>query len=285
MTSINNILQKLIHRFRSNPPQVFIVCGGRRTGTTLMSAILSSDERANPLGQESQILTRIIESYRWGSVNFVDFGPSFFPDYQSYKIFFQKIMTQFSNEASARMSPGRVLILKNPELSKVLLSAVELFPTARFIVILRDPRDQVAAELQTGLKRIKMGIQDTPCETRNMTALANVYKSYYKEILELHKQRHERLLVVRYEDLVQDSHEILLRLKKFTGLKLTFDPDKQWSRVSEFAGLDTPRPSHSDLYGQPISSRSVGRYKNDLSTEEISTIEEICRDLIDELGY
>ena len=98
MTSINNILQKLIHRFRSNPPQVFIVCGGRRTGTTLMSAILSSDERANPLGQESQILTRIIESYRWGSVNFVDFGPSFFPDYQSYKIFFQKIMTQFSNE-------------------------------------------------------------------------------------------------------------------------------------------------------------------------------------------
>jgi len=265
--------------------QVFIVCGGRRTGTTLMAAILSSDERANQLGQEAQILTKIIESYRWGSVNFADFGRSFFPDNQSYKLFFQKIMIQFSNEVSARMSPGGVLILKHPTLSKVLLSAVELFPTAHFIATLRDPRDQVAAELEVGSKRISMGIKDPVFKTRNIAVLANFYKSYYKEILELHSKRYERLLVIRYEDLVQDPHETLLRLKKFTGLKLSFDPEKQWSRVSEFAGLDTPSPSSSDLFGHPISSRSVGRSKNELSTEEITAIEEICRDLIDELGY
>ena len=56
---------------RSSPsPTVIIICGGRRTGTTLLNAILATDARANPLGPEAQILTRIVEAYRWGRERF-----------------------------------------------------------------------------------------------------------------------------------------------------------------------------------------------------------------------
>ncbi|MDF1697422.1 MAG: sulfotransferase [Saprospiraceae bacterium] len=278
-------LKKLFESLTNKSPQVYIICGGRRTGTTLLTAILSSDERANPLGQESQILTRMVEACRWGSEHFQDFGRSYFGEYQVYQAFYQDTVNHFTRTVSDRMSPGGVLVLKNPELSRVLCTVDELFPNAQLLATIRDPRDQVAAELEVGSKRVAMGGKDPFFEKRNVIGLANIYNDYNKEILEIYKQKPERLRIVRYEDLVRNPEATIQELKAVTKLKLAFDPSKPWPRVTELAGLKTPSPSSSTLYGGSVDSSSVERYKRDLSEEESTAIEENCREIMDTFGY
>ncbi|MCP4525603.1 MAG: sulfotransferase [Aestuariibacter sp.] len=324
---MHNIRQDLSHRSPTDPSPVtsvlvYIVCGGRRTGTTLLSAILSSDERANPLGQEAQVLTRIVEAYRWGRENFEQFGQSFFGDPKTYRAFFAKIAARFAQEVSARISPGGVLVLKNPELSKVLLDVADLFPNARFLALVRDPRDQIASELEVKARQLAASARNPDSKTRNMDSLANQYAayypapsrlevwarrlvasirdlvnkrrniidlaryyiSYYPEILELGKQQPERINIIRYEDLVLRPDETLLDLQAATGLDLTFDPAKPWSRISPLARLHST-PSRSDLYGAPIDSRSVGRFRRDLSAEQAVAVEKFCADFMDKFDY
>lgn len=280
---MKTMLRNLFRR-TSADPSVVIVCGGRRTGTTLLAAILSSDARTNPLGQEAQILTRIVEAYRWGRENFEDFGQSFFGDLEAYRAFFEETATRFALEVSARISPDGVLVLKNPELSRVLLDVADLFPNAQLLATVRDPRDQVASELEVGARRIATGIGDHNFETRNVVALANHYVTYNREIIDLHRQSPGRIYTVRYEDLILNPEKGLLDLRAATGLNLAFDPSKPWPRVSPLASLDSS-PSTSELFGAPIDTRSVGRFRLDLNTAEIAVVEEVCADFMNEFDY
>lgn len=275
--------RKLFRR-ASDDPSVFIICGGRRTGTTLLAAVLSSDARANPLGQEAQILGRVIEAYRWGRENFEQFGGSFFGDLETYRAFFESTAARFAREVSTRVSPGGVLILKNPLFAGFLLDVADLFPGALVLATVRDPRDQVASELEVGVRQKAAGMHVPHIDQRDMVCLANYYAGYYPEIIELRRRRPDRIYIIRYEDLVLHPDEVLADLRHATGLALTFDPTKSWTRVSSLAGLQSG-PSRSDLYGGPIDARSVGRYERDLTGEEVAVVEEVAADLMAEFGY
>ena len=261
-----------------------IVCGGRRTGTTLLAAVLCSDERANPLGQEAQILTRIIEVYRWGREHFEQFGGSFFGDLKTYRAFFRDICGRFASEVSSRVCPGGVLVLKNPELSRILLDVAEVCPAANILATVRDPRDQVASELEVAARRAGVRAADLHFETQQILSLANAYVAYYYEILELRRQQPARINIVRYEDLVLHTDLVIGVLRRTTGLDVIFDATQPWSRVSPLAALHSS-PSRSDLYGCPIDARSIGRYKRDLSTEDAAAVQEVCAHLMEEFGY
>lgn len=281
-----NLLRKRLKHPKHQPLQIHIVLGGRRTGTTLLSAILSSDHRANLFGQEAQILTRIIETYSWGRRNFEHFGTSFFPDLESYRTFFQETIVQFCSKVASHISPGGILILKHPALSKVLIDAMDLLPNANFIATVRDPRDQVSSELEVGARRMKVGIRDPNSETRNVVALAKQFMAFNKEILEVHNQQLKRLYIVRYENLVQKPQDVISDLQRALALNLTFDPSRPWPRMSKHGARSlTAHPSRSDLYGAPIDMRSIGRYENDLSVAETRKIEHLCHTLMHEFGY
>jgi hypothetical protein len=265
-------------------PLVLIVCGGRRTGTTLLAAILSSDERTNPLGQEARILGQIVGAYRWGRENFENAGTSFFDDLAGYRRFFRETVARFACEVSARISPGGVLVLKNPELATRLLDVVDLFPDAMLLATVRDPRDQVASELEVATRRQAAGLPDHHYGTRNVVALSQRYLAYSREILAVRRQQPGRINIVRYEDLILRTDEALAGLRVATGLDLPFDPTKPWARVSPQAALQTGG-DRSDLYGAPIDAASVGRFERELTAEETAAVEGACSDLMHEFGY
>ncbi len=275
---------RTLFRRTATEPSVLIACGGRRTGTTLLAAILASDPRTNPLGQEAQIVTRLLETYRWSRENFDNFGRSFFDDLDGLRSFFQESTARFAHQVSARISPGGVLILKNPELSLVLSDALELFPNAKLLATVRDPRDQVAAELQVQERQVAAGMTPPGYDPRDMSRLTGYYLSYCREIMELRRQHPEKIYLVRYEDLVLTTEDVLTGLREFTGLGLPFNPTEPWQRVSPLAGLYSG-PSRSDLYGGPVDTRSVGRFKRDLTENEVAIIEEISAHFMSELGY
>jgi hypothetical protein len=264
--------------------KLIVVCGGRRSGTTLLTAILCSDPRCNPLGQEAQFLTRLVEAYRWGRVHFEDFGRSFFRDPDRYRELYGSAVDALLARVAEEVSPGRTLVLKNPELALVLLDLAELLPAATFLATVRDPRDQVASELEVGARRLAAGIADPVAEQRDVASLAKAYRAYYTEILTLRQRGTGKLLLVRYEDLVRQPSETLALLRRTTGLTLPFDPDQPWPRVSHLAALHET-PSQSDLYGGPLDEQSIGRHRRDLSDEEIGIVEAHTAELLRALGY
>lgn len=260
----------------------FVVCGGRRTGTTLTAAILCSDQHVAPLGQEAQILTRLVEAYRWGRVHFDDFERSFFGEQEILRQLFAESVANLLAGVSRRVHNGKALVLKNPELSLVLTDVVRLLPRAVVVATVRDPRDQVASELEVGARRLNEGIPDPISEGRDVHSLAERYKAYLAEVLPLRDSG--TIQVVRYEDLVERSHSVLDLLRRLTGLDLPFEPRARWPRVSPLAALHQG-PSRSNLYGGPITNRSVGRFRRDLRPEEIRVVERATRDLMRALGY
>ena len=264
--------------------RIFIVAGGRRTGTTLLTSIMCSNPRANSLGQEAQILTRIVESYKWSIDNFKDFGSSFFPDKQSLTSLFQNHVANYIQQVSSYSSPGGILVLKNPEISIVMEYLYALLPNAMYLATIRDPRDQIAAELEVVAKR-RAAQNNIKSQSRNTGSLIKLYKNYLEGILTFKRQYPHSLFIIRYEDLVQHSETTISLLENHTRINIPFNPSEEWPRVSRFAGLDTVSPSSSPLYGKPISDSSVGRYKKDLYEKEINTIENAFQHFMTQYGY
>ena len=266
--------------------QVYIVCGGRRTGTTLLAAILSSDQRANKLEQEAQLLTRMIESFKWGRENFDNFGRAFFGELNLYREFNRETIYRFIESIINRISPGGVLILKNPELSLVFNDVIELIPTANLFVTVRDPRDQISSEFEVGSRRVALGTPDVYFESRDVISLAHNYNAYYKEILKVLRENSRSVNLVRYEDLVINTEEKLAELRKVSRLEVDFDPTKQWPSLSVSALQDLKCiPANSRLYGGPVERSSVGRFRRDLKSDEIKSIEKICQEIMEEFNY
>lgn len=261
-----------------------IVCGGRRTGTTLVAALLSTDPRTHPLGPEAQILTRLLETHRWGDRNFDAYGRFYFGSRERYREFFAETVDRFVRLVSEKVGARGLLVLKNPEISKVVLDLVALLPAAKVVACVRDPRDQVCSELEVGSRRVAAGIRDVKFERRDVVALAKLYASYYPEILTLRQRCPDRMMMLRYEDLVLRAEETIERLGNWAGFDLAMDPLDPWARVSPDADLHAS-PSTSDLYGMPVDSRSVGRFERDLSPEETIKVQESCDDLMKLFGY
>ena len=133
--------------------RVFFVCGARRTGTTLLAAVLSADTSAPPLPGEAQLVPQWLASYRWARDHFAIRALPFFRDEDELRAFYRRLLGEFVSHCRNRFGRDAALILKSPELSLYLEEALEVFPEARFLATIRDPRDQVASEWRVVEKR------------------------------------------------------------------------------------------------------------------------------------
>ena len=266
-------------------PGIVFVIGGRRTGTTLVNAILCSDAAANPLLPEAQPLTRILEAQQWTLDRFDRFGRPYFGGADDVHGLFAPVLDGLIGRVAARYPEAATLVLKNPELSKVAGAAAAAFPEARFVVCVRDPRDQVASEMEVGERRIAAGIGSPLVKNRRFDRLTEYFLGYYEEPLRLHRDRPDRLLFLRYEDVVSDVDGSLAALRRHTGLALAdFDPDAPWRSSPEFAAGDG-EPWQTPRYGSGIDGGGVGRYRHDLDREAIAVIEDLAAGFMDRFGY
>jgi len=279
--TINNT--SVISKNDISAPPTYILCGIRRTGTTLLNAIFSSSSACNKLGQEAQFLTRILESYQWSENNYDDFGRSFFSEKNSLKEFYHVAITDLLHRIS-NFTTASTLILKNPELSFVLNEINDTIPHAHIFATIRDPRDQIASELEVGARRVSMGIIDNNYTQRNIDAYIQSYLKYITPLLSFKNIMPSKIHFLKYEDLILNTKSIISDLEIITGLEIPFSIDSRWENVSEHAALHIG-PSSSKHYDSPISSESVGRYTKDLTIDESNKIEIKMRDIMNLFNY
>ena len=279
-----NPIQNNTNKYSQQKNSLHIICGVRRSGTTLLNAILNSNSAANELGQEGQILTRLLEVYQWNKNNFQHFGSSFFEDKASLREYYRDSLMDLVKRMTSFATKNGVLVLKNPELSMVIEEALDIFPKAKLYAIVRDPRDQVCSEFEVAKRRKKDGIISQVFEQRKVEDLAKNYNKYASNILKLAEQDPNKILIIKYEDLTTNPDAVLQQLEKYSGLKLEFQHREEWRKISDKASLHQGY-SQSDLYGQPISNCSIGRYTKELSRDEIVRIEKTCDKVMNKFRY
>jgi hypothetical protein len=147
---------------------------------------------------------------------------------------------------------GRLLVDKNPALNALIPMVVRVFPEARFLVALRDPRDVV---LSCFLQPLAL----TPVSSAFLSLEETVrqYTSSMGFWLALRPHMDDRWLEVRYEELVADLPAVARRALGFLGV----DFDERVLRFHEHARTRRVKsPSYAEVV-KPVYRSAVGRWR------------------------
>jgi hypothetical protein len=264
---------------------VILVSGARRTGTTLLSAVLSADPRTPPFPGESQLLTRWIEDYRWAREHFAIGGLPFFGDTGALKSFHLRMVSLFLDHCREHFAPADIVILKSPEFSLHWREVLELLPDADIVVSVRDPLDQVASEWQV-LERRRAPTDLAILASRDFASLARLYVRYYGEIVHSLESASRRIVLQRYEELVLHHERAARTLGAALDLDLSsFDPSARWPRIARSYWAYGSSPSDTPYYGGPLARDRVGAHAAILSPDEAEHVRRICAEVTSRLGY
>jgi tetratricopeptide (TPR) repeat protein len=150
--------------------------------------------------------------------------------------------------------PGdRLMIDKNPSLQALFITFIRIFPEARLLVALRDPRDVVLScfmlphyPLQTG----NVTFLELESTVRTYTRIMGIWQTL-KPLIK------NPYLEVRYEDMVADLESVARKTLDFLGVPwdahvLDFHEHARQKRVSS--------PTYADVT-QPVYKRAQGRWR------------------------
>jgi hypothetical protein len=170
-------------------------------------------------------------------------------------------------------------IEQTPEMAFLVDAAGIAYPEARFVHIIRDGRDVVCSLLEKKwLRPTSNGRDDAgvpygayarfwvePARRKEFTAVSDARRAAWtwRSYVTAAQNAAGKVLEVRYEDMTSDPADFAMRLASHLGV----DPAAVEGALSRAHGL------------------SVGRYRTDLSTDELADVEAEAGSLLTELGY
>lgn len=159
------------------------------------------------------------------------------------------------------------------------------YPQSKFIILLRDPRDNVLIKLKRAVKKKKR---------ESVLFFAKTWNYEYAKLYEKIKGiSPDRYIQVKYEDLVSAPEETLKRISGFLSVDYTpkmMDYDQKFKEEIKKAELigDTVK-QHLSMYHegltQKVSTEKVGIWKKELRPEDNNTIWSICEKTALSSGY
>jgi Sulfotransferase family len=142
------------------------------------------------------------------------------------------------------------------------------WPEARFLHLVRDPRDVVRSTLQVWFG--------------GNTALTAAEEWVERVGAGLAAQQRvgERLKVVRFEDLVTDPAGTLADVARWLGVPDTFDPNDPGAD-----GVAVSAQHHLARVAQPLDPAVIGRWREFLTEEQVDDIEQLCQPFLRAFDY
>jgi len=170
-----------------------------RSGTTLLQRMLCASQGAHPFTEECQFLTALIgfvvawrERFEWLE--------DFYGTPEGYETYARATVDAFLRASFETQRPARTIVLKNPELTVHFPRLADWYDKAKFLIIVRDPRDTIASILDVAQRHGDAGVASQIARIgRDMAKLSHFYKAHYFEALQSPKCK-DRVLIVRYEN-------------------------------------------------------------------------------------
>ncbi len=265
--AVDVLAGRIVETLEADPGGPFFLLGFPRSGTTLLDRMLSAHPGVVSIEEQETLVDahRDFVMARGGLDRLADITESIRSGYvDAYR----------RRVADAAGRPAPVILDKLPLHSIFLPVIATIFPGARVIMVVRDPRDVC---LSCFMQRFELNTAMAHFLDLEMTA------EYYRTVMELALDSLQRFPVrhrqVRYEDLVAEPEPILRDLVSFMGL--AWDPAilEYRSRV-EGSHIDTP--SYRQV-ARPLYHSSIGRWRR--YAGQLEPIMETLAPLVTRLGY
>lgn len=252
-----------------------------RSGTTLVQRFLCTAPDVNDFVPEVRLLREMVSLYKTSMTLGAAALEPYFADADACTHYFAACIGDLLQATRDRHNPQGALVLKNPELAMIFPELAQLRPTAKFLIVVRDPRDCVAS-MKSVAERARAAGQTPPMpEMANGAAgMATLYLRYYANVITSPLIREpDRVLFIRYEDIVTSPAAAEATLSRWSGLEFRLD-----AIASATAG-DDGSIFGSSLYGRPISKEAMGSFRNRLDSAEIATVESVTAKFMETFGY
>jgi hypothetical protein len=281
----NEITLEELNKIR-NTPMLFIL-GKSRSGTTLLQSILNShpDIIGSPESKFIMVLyPRFAHIREWSEKNVYDFirelynFPFFSKRWNVDKALLTNYLLTEKNHLNYAIACKVVYYLrgqnkqnvhylsdKNPDYFLFLKQLFKLFPEAKFIHLVREPKDNVLSTIRA-------------FEGTNSFRIATKWLAVNTIIERIKIKMPDKSITVKYENMVKNPEMILKSICAF--LEIPFTPEMLDRNMTEAvkrnsAIVELPKNRQANLF-KPISSSSVGKWKTDMKPFDIAAVEFIA---------
>ena len=153
--------------------------------------------------------------------------------------------------------------------------AWELYPGAREVFLVRDPRDVLCSVLASNRKR---GERPPPADP--LRWIGEVFRGRIEAVAESWERRRDHAHLVRYEDLMLAPAEALTRLLEYLGL------DAGETTIAQMLGsAEQSLPAMGEHRTTPDAQSSIGRFARDLDPPLLEECERHLGNAIALFGY
>lgn len=274
----------------------FFVCGAPKSGTTWLQRMLDAHPQIHCSGEGNFIakfsvpLAEVLRGYDRqlkAIASGVYEGKPYYP--QITQADFDRLARGFILERLLSRNPGPEILQvgdKTPRYARELPSLLRLFPEARFINILRDPRDVTMSRMHHARRT---GHEDRVAEgsaarIQFVKDSGKVWRDTVTAVVAFEAENPGILHTVRYEDMLADPGEAARRIFQFLGVRDDTTLTEQIVAATSFEAMSGRKPGEE----HPTSflwKGIAGGWAGKLEPEALGMIDEVCGEHMRAYGY
>jgi hypothetical protein len=167
---------------------------------------------------------------------------------------------------------------KNPYYTAHIDLLRKQFPDAKFVAVIRDVRDRLVS-----IKRNESKV------FRNNIIRSAKWSDFNRDILKLKASDADHVFVLKYEELVLETTQVLTDLCKYLKVPfekemLDFDQKQRMKLEGDGIIIQGMNTMHAGS-DQKINKGKIGQWKNVLTEEELKSLSFFCGEVGESLGY